>query len=190
MLIVCEGETEYLYFKNVRSRYRAQWIEPVPSPRHDPKSIVELAKKKSRDLRGKGLDVQTWVVFDAESRMAQEERGYREGIALAKRLGFHVANSSPCFEYWVLLHYVSIINVDDPKDAERELRKPGRIPGYEKPLLPLDELWDKYLSGGPSKAAAERRKALEEDSEDPRMGRPVTYVDELMDGLAAIAGAR
>lgn len=142
---------------------------------------------KRRELLGKGLVVKAWVVFDAESREEQESRSYHEAIKQAEAQGIQVANSSPSFEYWILLHYAPGVLVDSPKDAERELRKTGRIPGYAKPVLPLDELWALYCKGLPSKAAAECRNRLSEQGECERLGRPVTYVDVLVDNLVSIA---
>lgn len=99
-----------------------------------------------------------------------------------------MANSSPCFEYWLLIHFAPGIIVYEPRQAEEELAKPGRIEGYAKPNLPQDgSLWDIYSSGGPSAAARSRRAKYEELGEDPRFGTPVTYVDELVDRLVEIS---
>ncbi len=188
VLVVCEGETELAYFKDIKQRFRANWIEVYKPHCSDPKGLVAAARRKRRELAAKGLSVEAWAVFDAESREAQEHRAYAEAIAWADDCGVRVANSSPSFEYWILLHYAPGVLVDSPEEAERELRKPGRIPGYAKPKLPLGELWEMYLSGLPSKAAERRRAQLVEEGTTPLMGRPVTYVDQLVDGLSAIAG--
>lgn len=41
-----------------------------------------------------------WLVFDADGR-----EDFAEGIQLACRLGFHVAYSNMCIEYWFMLHF-------------------------------------------------------------------------------------
>lgn len=99
----------------------------------------------------------------------------------------HIANSSPCFEYWPLIHFAPGVNVYEPKQAEEELAKPGRVEGYKKPNLPHDVLWEIYAAGKPSDAARKRRESIAELGEDPRYGRPVTYVDELVDGAYEIS---
>lgn len=103
----------------------------------------------------------------------------------------------PSFLTWTLFRCQSAqeivryrVLVDSPSDAERELGRDGRILGYEKPGLPYEDLWTRYLSGVPSKAARARRSALADDGFNERMGRPVTYVDGLVDRLAEIAGDR
>lgn len=187
VLIVCEGETERRYFSDVKRRFRARWIEVYKPHSNDPRGLVTAARRKLTELKLKGLRVEPWVVFDAESREDEEARGYSVAIEEAKRRGIGVANSSPSFEYWILLHYAPGIQVDSPSDAERELGREGRIPGYEKPGLPYDELWEKYISGVPSGAARTRREALVEDGTNEKLARPVTYVDCLLDRLVEIA---
>lgn len=186
VVIACEGETEYRYFCDVRRRFRASWIVPHLPHSNDPMGIVDAARRKGRELKKEGLDVRLWAVFDAESRMAQAERKYAEAITYAHKNGVETAQSSPCFEYWILLHYAPGIMVDEPREAERELGRPDRVQGYRKPALPYDELWQLYLSGGPSCAAVARRDAVIADGDDPLVARPVTYVDTLMDRLTCI----
>lgn len=188
VLIVCEGETEERYFLDVKNRFRARWIEVCKPHCNDPRGLVREARKRARKLSSHGLKVEPWVVFDAESAMKQGERGYEDAISEAGRGGIEVANSSPCFEYWILLHYAPGIVVAEPSEAERELRRKGRVPDFEKPALPYGSLWEAYMGGSPSKAARNRRSALEDYGEDPRLGRPVTYVDVLVDRLVEIDG--
>lgn len=120
----------------------------------------------------------------------RSERRYRETIGAALGAGMGVANSSPNFEYWALLHYAPSIMVYEPAQAEAELAKEGRATGYEKSNLPFEELWELYESGVPSKAAARRRGDLESLGEDPRFGRPVTFVDVLVGGLVEAFGPK
>ena len=187
VLIVCEGETELKYFKDIKHRFRANWIVAYKPHSNDPKGLVSAAQRKRRELVREGLCVEPWVVFDAESREDEEARGYLTAIDEAEKAGIGVANSSPSFEYWILLHYAPGALVDSPIDAEREIGREGRIPGYRKPDLPYEELWEKYLSEVPSGAARARRRAISDDGDNERSARPVTYVDCLVDRLAEIA---
>lgn len=189
VLVVCEGETERRYFKGIRARLRANGIEVCLSDESNPRAILACAKREKKKLVADGLKVDAvWLVFDAETEAVQRERGYTLVIEEALRAGFRVANSSPCFEYWPLLHFVPGIMVVNPADAERELGRTGRIPGYRKPDLPFDDLWKLYQTGAPSKAAVARRKACEALGDDPRFARPVTFVDELVDELVGTFG--
>lgn len=188
-LVVCEGETEQRYFRHVRERLRANGIVVRLSDKSNPQAILACAKREKRRLEKEGLDVaRAWVVFDAETEAVQRERRCAETVAEALQAGFGVANSIPCFEYWPLLHFAPGIVVVDPADAERELAKKGRAPGYSKPDLPFEDLWELYRTGGPSEAAARKRKSYEDLGEDPRLARPVTFVDELVDELVRTYG--
>ena len=188
-LIVCEGETECNYFKAIRRHYRAKWIVPRQSDKPNPKGILECAKRCSKELVSKGLDVRVWVVFDAESPQDEIDRKYKEVIGQAIKAKMNVANSSPCFEYWLLLHFAPSIQVIEPNEAERELKKRGRIPDYKKPNIPFEQVWEIYESGNPSKAACDRRESISSCG-NPRFGRPVTYVDTLVDELVAVSRKR
>lgn len=188
VLIVCEGDTELNYFKALKSRFRASWLAPEKPDETNPMAILEYAVKKQKKLKGEGRNVETWVVFDSETAAIAKERSYNECIIRALAKNIHVANSSPCFEYWLLIHFEPGIIVFEPSQAERELAKPGRIEGYTKPNLPHDDsLWNIYSSGSPSKAAKNRRANLEELGDNPRFGIPVTYVDTLVDRLFEIS---
>ena len=188
ILIAVEGDTEELYFGEVKRKFRAQWIKVEKPKRTDPRGIVLAARNKKKELETKGLSVEPWVVFDAEAREDEEARSYGEALKQAESWGIHVANSSPCFEYWALLHYSPGILVETPEQAVTELAKPSRAKDYKKPGLPFDELWGIFVTGKPTNAATSRRKTLVECGEDPRGARPVTYVDQLMGAICETGG--
>jgi hypothetical protein len=190
LLIVGEGETELGYFKDLKRRFRASWMIAIKSDKPEPRGVLECAEREARRLRKKGLDVEAWIVIDAESAVDEKRRCYREVLqgAASKHIG--TANSSPCFEYWPLLHFSPGIKVYTPAEAVAELERKDRIPGYSKPALPYERLWQVYLDGVPSKAAHDRRAELSQLGEDPLLGRPVTYVDVLVDRIVEIASTR
>lgn len=59
ILIVVEGETEKLYFCDIKHRFRARRIEVEKPNRNDSGGIV-LAARKKKELEGKGLSVEPW----------------------------------------------------------------------------------------------------------------------------------
>ena len=85
VLVVCEGETEFYYMNFIRGKYRASWLEPRLSDQSEPMGIIGCANHMSDELRRKGLDVDTWLVFDAESpsdeRNRKENRAWKRGSA-------------------------------------------------------------------------------------------------------------
>lgn len=58
ILIAVEGETEDLYFGEVKRKFRAQWIKVEKPKRTDPRGIVLAARNKKRELENKGLSVE------------------------------------------------------------------------------------------------------------------------------------
>lgn len=69
--IVCEGDTEYNYFKDLKGRFRASWMIPLKSDRPDPKGVMGCAEHEVKRYREKGLDVQAWILIDAESEAGE-----------------------------------------------------------------------------------------------------------------------
>ena len=103
MLIIVEGETELIYFKQLRADNRLMnlTIEPKVSPRKDPESIVERADienlKKEFDY--------TWCIFDLDT-IEKNKNSYESAKLKAKKNNYKLAESFPCFEIWFLLHCI------------------------------------------------------------------------------------
>ena len=187
ILIMVEGETELNYFRYIKRRLRARWIVVEKPSRNDPVNLVLAARNGRRALERQGLTVHAWAVFDAEDAASEGARKYAEAIGQAEKFGVSVANSSPCFEYWALLHYAPGIHVESPAKAVRELGRQVSANAYSKPDLPCDELWDILGNGTPVRAAEARREQIEALGDDPRYGRPVTYVDLLVGSILEFA---
>jgi hypothetical protein len=73
-----------------------------------------------------------WLVFDADGR-----EDFAEGVKLARKLGFHVAYSNMCIEYWFMLHFYN--HSGDPiplignSHSEAQIREINRyIRAYNK----------------------------------------------------------
>ncbi|MHB1938524.1 MAG: RloB family protein [Acidobacteriaceae bacterium] len=133
-LIVCEGETERAYFEAARIHYRLTNTEVVIDDNtvgSAPISVVDCAERRSREPGGYD---QIYCVFD---RDGHESFGRaREKIwALANRrvkpLPIKEAISIPCFELWVLLHFV---RTDAPfaRCADVDNRVRDHLPNYKK----------------------------------------------------------
>ena len=116
ILIVTEGEvTEPVYFEALKNKLNLQTveIEVVGSGKGDPRRLAEAAleerkKRKKANRQGtltlsKAPDFdELWIVFDTD--VPVEHGRFHDGVAFAEAKGVKVADSSPCFEYWLLLH--------------------------------------------------------------------------------------
>lgn len=107
-LIVCEGETEQIYFQALRKHYRLSSMEvviPDNTVGSAPQSVVQLAEAKYREFPW--FD-KIFCVFDRdthESFQRARDRVLELRTRVRKPLPIHDAVSVPCFEVWVLLHF-------------------------------------------------------------------------------------
>jgi hypothetical protein len=109
ILIVCEGEkTEPLYFTDARNYYSLNTanIEVCGDCDSDPISILRYAKQRYREEKdaGDAFD-RVYCVFDRDAHH-HYDRALREIAAQKPHNCFFAITSVPCFEYWLLLHYV------------------------------------------------------------------------------------
>lgn len=90
-----------------------------------------------RQLDPDGFD-QFWCVFDVDEYGSDID----EAVRLARRLRVGLAISNPCFEFWLILHFVDCSTwLRDADDAQTRLRR--YLPNYDKTKLNFDN----YASG-------------------------------------------
>lgn len=116
ILIVTEGlVSEPAYFTALKRRLALQTleIEVQPGGMGDPQKLVEYAvglrEARRREARNgtlslsKALDFdEVWIVFDTDVPLAHGR--LQAGLAKAASKKIQVAHSTPCFEFWLLLH--------------------------------------------------------------------------------------
>lgn len=99
-LIVCEGQTEELYFKSF----------PVLSADvhaiHQGSSKSSLVECVAGYIEGEGYD-EIWCVFDMDIKpdVNGQREDYDNAINTAMELGYKCAYSNDAFELWFVLHY-------------------------------------------------------------------------------------
>lgn len=117
ILIVTEGRnTEPLYFKNLAAHWslHPHVTQIEPGGEGIPENLVNKAlavqKERAADHEADRLPFnqlgsfdETWIVFDTEH--AQRQGKLTDGIRLAEKHGIQIAHSTPCFEFWLALHY-------------------------------------------------------------------------------------
>jgi hypothetical protein len=102
ILIVCEGQTEKLYFESfpvlgvkikaidLKGQAKLKLVEST-------KEIVENAKEEY---------IEIWCVFDMDvKRGADEFADFDNAISKALHFGYKIAYSNDAFELWFYLHY-------------------------------------------------------------------------------------
>lgn len=122
VVVFCEGEASEPDYVNGLKRLpsirgnTAIDIE-IATERGVPLTLVRLAIDRAADDE---VD-ECWCVFDVE--WPKNHPNLKAAIALAKDHGIYLAVSNPCFELWLLLHFVDRTAFMDTNDAENKSRK-------------------------------------------------------------------
>lgn len=171
-LILCEGETEEAYFVGMRTRGGP--VLEVANPKVDHLRIIEEAKRRQL-VDDYDDEDQIWCVLDTEldSRLAE---------AMLAKAGpkVQLALSTPCFDFWLLLHH---------KDHRAPFQTAGHV---EKALKSAVRGWTKgstrfgdFQDG--IEVACQRAKAIDSDGND-HMRNPSSSVWKLVESIRASAG--
>jgi hypothetical protein len=121
-LVVCEGETEVDYLSEFARNLRIH-VHICKGDGTDPKSIVNTAKRKSKE-DGVKYD-QIFCVFDRDNELI----AFLEAIELCKSRKFTPIVSNPCFEIWLFLHFqFRESGFGTPQQMLKALKK---LPGFE-----------------------------------------------------------
>jgi RloB-like protein len=132
VLIVCEGtKSEPNYFKEMRSLYRLSNtnVKILPADGTDPLSIVAFANQR---LVREGYD-KVFCVFDRDGHINYSD-AMRE---LATNPKLKTINSVPCFEVWILLHFLftaapfNAVGSDSACDCVIKVLR-AHLPNYKK----------------------------------------------------------
>lgn len=184
-LIASEGaETEPSYFEEFKLRVSRDSIirvKLVANPNHKshPIAVLKRLAAAAKEMGTKPGD-ELWLVID---RDAWSEPDLNTVCVAAKKNGFHVALSNPCFELWLYLHLKENRNFIDRHQCQRELEnvcesyaKNGKS-GYDA----------KSLIAEVHKAIG-RAKSLDLRPQDPwpktQATRVYLLVEKLLDGLS------
>jgi len=140
-LIVTEGEvTEPVYFEQLLDEMeltRAH-VKVIPGDKSDPKRVIRTARRMVRELAVRASNDQlklgeppafehVWAVIDTDK--AVQEGTWDKVLQLASNENVQLASSSPCFEFWLLLHlsnsFAPLINGEKAKRVlENKLGSP------------------------------------------------------------------
>lgn len=184
ILIVCEGQTEEMYFKSF----------PVLGVRVDAynlggQSKLKLVEQTELIQSEEGRD-EVWCVFDMDIRKGEAEfSDFDNAIDRAKNLGYKVAYSNDAFELWFYLHF-------EYNDAENHrtfyYEELGKRLGlnYEKDGKRYDfcqklyGILEKHLASSQARAIDRARRLFEQRADLPyHQQNPVTLVFELVEEL-------
>lgn len=196
ILIVTEGQvTEPVYFEAIKLKLAVQTveIEVVGAGKGDPRRLAEAAleerkerKKKNRTgtlALSKAPDFDAlWIVFDTD--VPVEHGKFHDGVAFASANGVKIADSSPCFEYWLLLHLdyttAQMAKFVDVKPRLEAALGSSYAKNCKQSAQQIPPLIEKL---GAAIKHAERVRKLHEEAGTPPPPNPSTNVDLLIQAI-------
>ncbi len=197
-LIVTEGTvTEPVYFEFLKGDLQLYAVHVVVMPgwASDPRRVVETAAEKVKDhqrRRKKGLLSVTepqkydhvWGVIDTD--VAVRMGFWNQVMQLAASKKVKLAHSTPCFEYWLLLHLDDTTRGDlvDGNAAKRALRVAlGR--DYSTNEETAREAMPLFIPHWPNAVKhAMRVRRHHHEAATPAPANPSTEVDILVQALS------
>jgi RloB-like protein len=129
--VVGEGQTEQIYFLEVRDTDRPADIDlfpSLPAKKGSYKNVLQKAMELAPDYR------RVYALIDMDTVISD---GLEAEYAMAKKAaleeGIIVLENNPCFEIWPRLHFgLTTRSFACCDEVCAELENPGRLPGYEK----------------------------------------------------------
>lgn len=191
VLIVCEGgKTEPNYFKELRDAFKLRTanIRIVGDEcGSSPRSVVDYALTEYKKERKYN---RVFCVFDKDRHQTYKESLDRiRNVKLSKGDTIDAITSVPCFEIWLLLHFVYTTKSFGSTGASgsicasviKELKKKGRIPNYEKGAKNVFPALLGKLPDALTHAARLEKHGEDVGSENPstNMHKLVGYLGEL-----------
>jgi len=160
-LVVCEGETEVDYLCELARSLRIH-VHICKGDGTDPKSIVNTAKRKSKE-DGVKYD-KIFCVFDRDNDLS----AFLEAIELCKSRKFVPITSNPCFELWPYLHLqIRESGFGSPQQMLKALKKLPGLEDYDKDGVKIFNATTHLIDIALKRASALASKQHDDPKEDP-----------------------
>lgn len=110
VLLVVEGETEDMYFSDIKAKKRLMGvtIEPIKAKHSDAKTVINEAIENAATPKNSRLHDYVCGIFDGDTIAANDgdfQKGVKALLDRANKAGVVIVRSTPSFEVWFLLHY-------------------------------------------------------------------------------------
>jgi hypothetical protein len=133
-LVVTEGiVTEPVYFETLLERRELArvWVTVTPGDHSDPRRVIQTAKDLAQRQRDRAKRKQlaidepeefdhVWAVIDTD--VAVRDGFWNDLVQRAQADGVKLAHSTPCFEFWLLLHISGFTTRSDLVNGEAAKR--------------------------------------------------------------------
>lgn len=102
ILIYCEGETERIYFEQMKILKRSKMVSV--KIKNVKRSAIKLAQHAYRDSSYQPFD-EVWIVFDKDDLLEWQLEEVNEFCA---HHNIHIGYTNEAFELWLLLHFEQV----------------------------------------------------------------------------------
>ena len=190
VLILCEGQTEVLYFKsyaaqqNKRRKLSAVQVNVFQPKHYTPESLLKQARKQIKEER-KGIPYDAvWIVFDRDIHPK-----IKETFQQADKEGIKIAFSAICFEFWILLHFEYTTRAFSNCDQVISHIKRQYFSDYQKTKADFFEQLKTHIPQATVHAKKIRKMHGLTENHQACTFNPYTDVDLLVDYLETICKA-
>ncbi len=179
-LIICEGETERRYFDELRKELRLKPSDVTVIYKDSaPISIVDNAIKIVKNKNEPKYD-DIFCVFDKDTHPTYKKALDKVNTIKSKNTTIHIINSVPCFEFWLLLHFVfSTKPFTSNEELISDLRE--HIPDYEKNMANIFAQTKHQLPAAIANAKLTEKECKKTETDNPstEVHKLVTYLQYL-----------
>lgn len=187
VIIVCEGNTEEIYFEAIRKSKKLQTlkIRVVNPDFSDPENIVKLTvnlrdeAKRQKNWLDKD---EAWAIFDGEEHIANDIQNWNRALILAAKEKIELGISNPSFELWYLLHYQNQTANIHRDTAKKRLI--SHLPTYDK-TKDFYESHFKLLTNQAETRAKDLLLRIQRDGLEP-YNNPSTQIHLLVETLSKL----
>jgi hypothetical protein len=129
--IVGDGQTERMYFSDVRDTDRPANLSIFPDY---PRKIGSYKGVLDRAIALSGNYHRVFALIDMDKIIQEGQQAtYSRDKAKAEAAHVFVLENNPCFEIWILLHFVYTGKLfNNCNEVAAQLRRKGRLSNYDK----------------------------------------------------------
>ncbi len=187
ILILCEGETEKIYFDGLKSTLSRQTQRDISiiitqSSDNEPKRMLkEAIAKKEKAISEQQPYKEIWLVFDDDNRP-----NFKTIFSDARDNKINIAYTSISIESWFLLHFEKKATIfTNAKKAKTHLAT--FITGYTETMPDIyDKLQSHYVNSALPNAKWLRKQKEYHDMYESYKLKPITTIDMLTETLLNI----
>lgn len=140
--VYCEGQTEEVYFKEIKKTFRIPNLNIIPICLNEQGNALTLSQEAvQRKMKQSEYD-EYWLVIDKDDT---PQNTFEDAVDLAEQNGIKPAYSIQAFEIWLILHFIYTHDRIDRKDYEKKLNDFLKNCSYGKTKIELEKIFAEII---------------------------------------------